>query len=235
MTGPANNSSKRRPLIGITTDVVETNGRLKADCGLAYAMCIERAGGIPILLPPIASLIHEHLRLCDGFVFTGGDDPRMEAFGVATHPQAKVIHPNRQAYELGLLAALATDRPEAPVLGICLGMQLMSLHAGGKLNQFMPDTLPTHAQHKNAEHEVVPVRDAASPFTLAGVVWSNHRQAVEHPGTLRIIAKSPDQVIEAVTDPSRPWYLGVQWHPERTAAAPLGQRILNDLVSSCSQ
>jgi len=223
-----------RPVIGITTDIVEAGGRLKADCSLAYAMCVEKAGGTPILLPPIVGLIAEHVRLCDGFVLTGGDDPKMEPFGVPTHPQAKVIHPDRQEYEVGLLEALRAGRPDAPVLGVCLGMQLMALHAGGKLDQFLPETLATHAMHKNKEHPVAPVCDARCAFPLTGVVWSNHRQAVQEPGKLAVIARSNDGVIEAIRDPARRWYFGVQWHPERTAAADLGQRILNDLVSASS-
>lgn len=207
-------------------------GRLKVDCGLAYAMCVERAGGVPIMLPPIPSLIAEHLRLGDGFILTGGDDPKMEAFGVPTHAQAKVIHPQRQAYELGLLDALRS-RPDTPVLGVCLGMQLMTLHAGGRLNQYLPDTLASHAMHKNAEHSVNPERGCT--LIESGIVWSNHRQAMSSAGTLAVIAWSDDGVIEAVADLSRPHYIGVQWHPERTTSAAMGQRILNDLVSSATR
>ncbi len=224
------------PIIGITMDVSETNGRLKYDVSAAYAACIVKAGGTPIHLPPIAAHIPRHLAMCNGFILTGGDDPRMEQFGVPTHPQAKVIHPERQGYELGLLAALEAQAPDKPVLGVCLGMQLMCLHAGGKLNQFLPDTLPTHAIHKNAEHRVAPVRGPQSARFLSqeGIVWSNHRQAIEDAGTLSVIGRSEDKVIEAVNSPSRRWWLGVQWHPERTTDAAMGQRLLNELVSVSS-
>jgi putative glutamine amidotransferase len=234
MSHAANNfrSDRRKPLIGITMDVVATaEGRLKVDCGLAYASCVEAAGGVPVMLPPIVRMIGEQMRQCDGFILTGGDDPKMEAFGVPTHPKAKVIHPRRQEYELALLEALEKERPRAPVLGVCLGMQLMSLRAGGRLDQFLPDTLATHAMHKNSEHAVVPER--GHDFR-AGRVWSNHRQAMVGAGRLAVVARSEDGVIEAVRDLARHWYLGVQWHPERTAEDSLGQRILNDLVSASS-
>ncbi len=228
------NNFGRRPLIGITMDVVEGNqGRLKVDCSLAYAACVEKAGGMPVMLPPLVDQVEEHLHLCNGFVLTGGDDPKMEGFGVATHPQAKVIHPQRQTYELALLEALRRHQPDAPVLGVCLGMQLMALHAGGTLDQYLPDSLASHAMHKNGEHPVGPASGCG--LIKAGTVWSNHRQAIDSPGTLTIAATSSDGVIEAVCEPARRYYVGVQWHPERTKSADLGQRILNDLVSSSSR
>ena len=227
-----NFKARGRPLIGITTDVVEAaEGRLKVDCSLAYATCVEQAGGVPIMLPPIPSQLADHVRLCDGFILTGGDDPRMEPFGVPTHPKAKVIHPKRQEYELALLDALKGERPQTPVLGVCLGMQLMALHAGGKLNQYLPETLARHALHKNAEHRIIPERGAG--FIGSGVVWSNHRQAVDDPGPLRVMARSEDKLIEAVSDPSRPWYVGVQWHPERTQDEVLGRRVFSSLTDAC--
>jgi putative glutamine amidotransferase len=233
MSHEANNfRDHSKPVIGITMDVVESpEGRVKTDCSMAYAHGVRLAGGVPILLPPLAAQVPDHLRLCDGFILTGGDDPKMEPFGVPTHPQAKVIHPLRQDYELALLRALR-EKPAATVLGVCLGMQLMALEADGKLNQYLPDSLATHAMHKNAEHGVAPER--GQEFR-SGRVWSNHRQAVENAGHLAVVARSEDGVIEAVRDPSRRWYLGVQWHPERTADEALGQRILNDLVSASTR
>lgn len=229
-------SRNPNPVIGITMDVVETSGRLKYDCSAAYATCVAKAGGTPVMLPPIAAMIPRHLALCDGFILTGGDDPKMEPFGVPTHPQAKVIHPDRQAYELGLLESLRSKEPQKPLLGVCLGMQLMCLHAGGRLNQFLPDTLPTHAMHKNAEHRVSPQNSPIGNQFLPndGTVWSNHRQAIDDAGSLVVIGLSEDRVIEAVCDPARRWCLGVQWHPERTANLSMGQQILNDLVSASS-
>ncbi len=226
--------SQMPPLIGITTDIVDPGqGKpLKADCSLAYARCVAAAGGVPILLPPIVELAPHHATLCDGFVFTGGDDPRTEEFGVPTHPAAKPLHRDRQRYELVLLDLLRQDHPAAPVLGVCLGMQMMALHAGGKLNQDMAGTLPTAAQHRG-EHEIMPVHGQKSRLPIEpGRVWSNHHQAVQDPGSLKVIAASPDGVVEAVVGPDRPFYCGVQWHPERTAAQGLGMGIFAALVGA---
>lgn len=223
-----------RPIIGITTDVSEHNTRLKCDVALAYAQAVQRAGGVPFFLPPIVEAIPQQLAVCSGFVLTGGDDPAMEPFGQPTHPAAKVMHPLRQQYETALLAALRGTTPDTPVLGVCLGMQMMTLDSGGSLIQHLPDVLPSADGHKNAPHEVRPVE--GSPVVLgAGEVASHHHQAVGQPGSMVVIARSPDGVIEAVCDPSRRAYVGVQWHPERTADADLGQAIFDRLVRACAQ
>ncbi|MBS0189284.1 MAG: gamma-glutamyl-gamma-aminobutyrate hydrolase family protein [Planctomycetes bacterium] len=222
--------SQSLPIIGITPDVAEVNGRVRIDVGLAYSQAVERAGGLPVVLAPQVALIPAYLSLCNGFVFTGGDDPRTEPFGVPTHREAKPLHPQRQEFETALLRAI-DSAPHRPVLGICLGMQMMSLCAGGKLNQHLPDTLPTHRLHWGEEHPVVALPNAG-PLALAGKVQSKHRQAVEDPGRLAPIARSEDGVLEAVRDIARPFYLGVQWHPERTRDESVGQRLFDELVSA---
>lgn len=138
------------------------------------------------------------------------------------------VSPSRQEYETILLRTLSTQRPDAPVLGVCLGMQMMSLAAGGRLNQHLPDTHPTHADHWDRDHAIVPTTHALPP----GIVHSRHRQAISDPGSLSILATSPDGLIEAVGDPSRPFYLGVQWHPERTADHALGSELFRRLIAS---
>ena len=71
-----------------------------------------------MMLPPKAELVDEYLELCAGFIFTGGDDPLMEDFGVATHAKATPVTRVRQDFEVALLAALAVRRSK-PLLGIC--------------------------------------------------------------------------------------------------------------------
>lgn len=195
----------------------------------AYAEAVVRAGGIPVILPPIASALEAHLALCDAFVLTGGDDPVTEPFGVPTHPAAVRIHPARQEYETLLLQALNAERPDAPVLGVCLGMQMMSLIAGGTLNQHLPETHASHAAHWDRDHAIIPV---AGVELRAGIVHSRHRQAVSDAGTLDVLATSPDGIIEAVGDRSRPFYVGVQWHPERTSDRALGEALFARLIQS---
>jgi putative glutamine amidotransferase len=208
-----------RPLIGITCDRDASHHRVAA----AYAALVGQAGGIPVLLPCEPAYAAEYVRRCDGLVLSGGDDPIMEHWEVETHPRAKPIHPQRQAFELALLDAL-DDRRDRPVLGICLGMQLMALSRGGGLDQYLADTLPTAGRHwPRTDH---PVDGALG----AGVVHSHHRQAVNDPGSLRVVARAADGVIEAVRDEGRRFYVGVQWHPERSSDEKLGAGLFRELV-----
>ena len=194
----------------------------------AYTDAVTTAGGIPIILPPVANDIQAHLALCDAFVLTGGDDPVTEPFGNPTHPAAVRVHESRQIYETQLLRELQQSHPNAPVLGVCLGMQMMSLIAEGSLNQHLPDTHTTHADHWDRDHDIIPT----TSIMLPGTVHSRHRQAISNPGSLEVLATSPDGLIEAVGDPRRRFYLGVQWHPERTDCAPLGSDLFARLIAA---
>jgi len=249
-------AGKAAPVIGITADLVEPASadparpsRPRATVAMAYCEMIARAGGVPVVLPPLPALAPEHVRRCDGFVLTGGDDPRTEPFGEPTHPKASpLVHPRRQEYETALLRLL--DAPAeaggaggGPVLGVCLGMQMMALVAGGSLCQHLPDEVPTADRHAgNSVHPVRLVGDAPHPILVfgkageagpgAGEVMSSHHQAVRSPGRLRVVAVADDGVIEAIDDPTRRFYLGVQWHPERTADEALGAGLFAKLVEA---
>jgi putative glutamine amidotransferase len=234
-----------RPVIGITMDLVEVPAvgggtRLRAECGLAYARCVEKAGGVPTFLPPIAALVEAHLGMVRGVVLTGGNDPRMEPFGDVTHAAATVVHDERQAYETALLKALESRRA-MPVLGICLGMQMMALAAGGRLEQHLPERLGVGAVRHRAEggawHAVKVDAPGGHMLGLGGPagqdVVSHHHQAVADAGRLTVVARDEDGTIEAVADPARVYAVGVQWHPERTGIGALGQGVFDVLVERC--
>ncbi|MCA9304125.1 MAG: type 1 glutamine amidotransferase [Phycisphaerales bacterium] len=225
MTAP---KSPSRPLIAITPDLLERNGHETIRVTSAYARRVGDAGGLGVVVPPIVATIPDLLARFDGFVFTGGDDPKTEPFGEPTHPKTTPVHPVRQLFETELLAALKTEAPERPVLGVCLGMQMMALACGGSLDQYMPDTTPTHAEHWESNHMVVSEHGYPS-----GEVRSKHHQAVRDPGSMRVVARAHDGVIEAIDDPSRAFFVGVQWHPERTGDPVMGQWYFDRLVESC--
>lgn len=208
-----------RPLIGVTPDLVEDRVAVRS----TYLDAVRSAGGLPMMLSGNAIDVDSLVLRCDGFLLTGGDDPIMEAFGIETHPEARPIDPHRQAFELALLDALE-GRPEVPVLGVCLGMQLMGLKAGGQLDQHLPDSLETAVDH--ADGRLHPVEGVLGE----GVVWSRHRQAITDPGRLQVVARAEDGVIEAIESTDRAMYLGVQWHPERTEDERLGRDIFRRLV-----
>ena len=211
------------PLIGLTPDFVDGRIALRP----TYLDAVRAAGGLPVVLSGDTADVASAIAHCDGLIFTGGDDPIMEAFGTETHPAATPVDPRRQAFELALLAAL-DHQPDKPVLGVCLGMQMMGLHAGGVLDQHLPDTLHSFALHADgSEHGV-------DGELGEGVVWSRHRQALVDPGSLRVVATAEDGVIEAVEAADRRHYLGVQWHPERTAHEAFGDGLFRRLIEAAS-
>jgi putative glutamine amidotransferase len=210
-----------KPIIGITSDF---DGEKHSIAG-PYASSVARAGGVPVLLPCIAAEAAAFAELCGGIVFSGGDDPIMEHFGIPTHAKAKPVHPDRQAFELALLEALDCA-PQKPVLGICLGMQMMGLHHGGRLDQHLPDSLTTASMHWGR------VKHNIRGEVGHGEVLSNHRQALVDPGSMRVVAEAFDGVIEAVQLDDRPFYLGVQWHAERTADQRLGAGVFQQLIDA---
>jgi putative glutamine amidotransferase len=217
-----------RPLIGITMD---TGDKPKSYAlYFAYATAVEMAGGLPVALGYLSdvSLVGEFVDRCDGFLFSGGDDLDPALYGESYHPKARPIDPQRQKFELALLAEV--EKRRRPALGICLGSQLMNVHRGGSLVQFLPDL----RRPEPIEHRKLSQADPRHPVRLeagAGVAQllgksevranSSHKQAVQRIGRgLRVVATSPDGVIEGVEDPTFPLFLGVQWHPERLYDEP---------------
>ncbi len=169
----------RPPLVGISCDM----DAKRIFVSRTYVASVSAAGGTPLLLcpvpgpgEPVVAAARRHAELCDAFILTGGDDPATEDYGVPTHPKANRVHPDRQRYEEALLSALGEDHPNKPVLGVCLGMQMMALRAGGVLNQHLPDDTPTAADH--ADGAVHPVRSVSENgrLVLEGRVTSRHHQ-----------------------------------------------------------
>jgi len=213
-----------RPRIGLTADIDEGRVALRE----TYLQSVWRAGGIPVILPPVPGSATEALAMVDAIVFTGGDDPDMREFDQPLHPEARIIDPRRQAFEMELLAAL-DRREEMPVLGICLGMQLMGIHAGGHLEQFLADRIDTAADHVDGSVHSI------EGIIGSGHVHSHHRQALTDPGACEVAAIAHDGVIEAIRNPRLPHRIGVQWHPERTSTLELGDSIFQTLVAQAAR
>lgn len=197
-----------------------------------YARSIERAGGIPVLLPPRAAgsdadreqAATAVLARLDGILISGGADVNPARYAQTPAPATGSgvsgggWHDDRDAWELALLAA--AERIGLPLLGICRGMQIMAVAAGGSLVQHLPEVVG-HDRHAGGPswYGTAQVRiDEAS--RLAGLVPEgltvpvHHHQAVaEHPG-YRAVAHDADGVLQAMEREEERFAVGVQWHPE---------------------
>lgn len=212
-----------RPLIGVTTRLgEEDNFYLRR----YYAEAVEAAGGAPVYIPLIPN--REYLSaLCerlDGLALSGSNsdlDPIY--YGEEPHQKLGPVIPERDESDLMLLEI--AEKRAMPVLGICFGMQSLNVARGGSLIQDLASQTPGAIKHEQGKVINRPSHhikiEADSPLArMAGGetarVNSSHHQAVNRVGRdLRVIARAPDGVIEAVVD-TRPdrFALGVQWHPE---------------------
>jgi putative glutamine amidotransferase len=212
-----------RPLVGITTYVVPARwsywDREAALVPVDYVRAVERAGGRPLLVPPSRDGIDETLDAVDGLVFSGGSDLDPDLYGQDPHPETLGVFPERDRAELELLEA-ALER-DLPVLAICRGSQVLNVAHGGDLVQHLPDVVGDE-KHKHtpgtfADHDVTiePGTRLAELLGDHAPVKSHHHQGLGRLGEgLRVAAHAEDGVVEAVEDPSRPFALGVLWHPE---------------------
>jgi len=202
--------------------------------GYAYAQQLQAAGALVFPLLPHADPL-PLLEDLDGLLIPGGDDLEPlshypESVRFTLEPAEKV------AFDRGLLAGALARR--LPILGVCYGMQLLALELGGRLHYDLATDLPAGAPHQLARGECHGLLWEPGPSALAGLldrvaqVNSRHHQGVADVGPeLRVAARSPDGVIEAIEAPDRAFCVGVQWHPEDTAG-PQGRRLFEGFVAA---
>lgn len=216
-----------RPVIGLTCYVEDVDrgdwsGQRSAVVPYDYVAKIERAGGLAVVLPPRADtdgdMARALLSRVDGLVVAGGADVDPETYGAEPHPRAQEPRPTRDRTELALVRE--ARRRDLPLLGVCRGMQIMAVEAGGSLHQHVPD-LVGHDEHSPRPgvfglHVVRLTEDSLTGRLLGREVevHSYHHQAVDaHPGYVAT-GHAPDGTLEAFEAPDRAFCLGVQWHPE---------------------
>lgn len=230
-----------KPVIGITADYNDT--RPAYHMNFHYCDAVNAAGGIALILPYRSNVadIPQILPMLDGIIFSGGHDLNPSAWGETVHPKATTLDPDREQYERALFTAVEARR--LPTLGICLGSQLLNVHRGGTLRQFIPDEPAPHGftriEHRKTSdqetrHPITVATDSLLAQTVGGteiLANSSHKQAYGQIGKgLRVVATAPDGIPEALEDPSFPLMLGVQWHPERIHTEPPHRRIFELLV-----
>jgi len=212
-----------RPRIALTASLSTLDGCERVHLPAAYVEAVAAGGGTPIVLPPgEGPAAEELLAVADGLLLIGGPDLDPCLWGEPRHAKTSLLDPRRQRSDLALVAA--ADAAGMPVLGICLGIQEMAVHRGGRLIQHVPDETGITLEHA-ASGQPRPMHNVAiEPDSLLArilradsvVVNSTHHQAVREPGRgMCIVARSPDGVIEGIEDPTPGrFFLGVQWHPE---------------------
>jgi putative glutamine amidotransferase len=212
-----------RPIIGITSYVVPATWGVWHDISTAllpydYVAAVTEAGGRAVILPP-DDIDTDVLRVLDGLVLAGGADISPELYGAEREPRTDPAH-DRDVAELNLARA-ALER-DFPVLGVCRGMQILAVAAGGRLHQHLPDVLG-HERHRPAtavygEHEArfTPGSRIAALMGDDLGIRCYHHQGVADAGSLTVTGRTEDGNLETVEDPAKRFALGVQWHPEVT-------------------
>jgi putative glutamine amidotransferase len=232
------NWEEMRPMIGVTTSELRPSGlstlRRQGEpahpemaLGMTYLQRIERAGAVPVVLPPCVSDLDALIARLDGICLSGGPDLDPGAYGARErHEELGPTEPSLDDFELALARA-AIERG-MPVLGICRGSQALNVACGGTLHQHLPGHRQTEPGTQ-ATHEV----EIFAGTRLAGLlgagtmaVNSFHHQAVDKLGRgLRISARASDGTVEAIERPGG-FALGVQWHAETLADGRLFEALV---------
>ena len=212
----------KRPVIGIVplVDIQKESYRMLP----GYMDGVAEAGGLPIMLPlpDDEEQIDQLVALCDGFLFTGGQDVEPSLYGEEKGAACGECCPERDAMEVKLLnAALKLDKP---IFGICRGIQFINTALGGTLYQDLPSQHPSAIEHHQRPpydvpvHTVTPIPSTPLAALLGDgpfAVNSYHHQAVKKFASVwSAMAVAPDGVIEAAYMPGKRFVWAVQWHPE---------------------
>lgn len=237
-----------QPIIGITSGWEKD--QVVRGWSLNYVnheciQAIERAGGIPLILPVVdnSGLRERLVKMLNGLIVSG------EVLSIKTNVLANdrpkglgAQNPKRYANERNYLE-LALKR-ELPILAICRGFQVMAEALGGEFYQddiTLMSNVPHHqGSHSPAEtsHQITILEGTVLAKTV-GVgtmaVNSFHRQAVLKPPLgFRVAATSSDGVVEAMESIEHQFQVGIQFHPEMLPWVPWG-RLFQCLVNCASQ
>lgn len=232
-----------KPLIGITTGVKNDQYTVFTH----YARWIMRCGGVPVIIPVETEFDPALYDYLDGLILSGGPDIDPSYYGQEPERTLGIVNPARDEFEFALLPLFASK----PVLGICRGMQLINVHAGGSLFQDIytsqgSNAYLAHKLHSQNEEEPLMhslVYEENSYFgKLVGTpnlrVMSTHHQAINEVAEgLEVSAISKDGVIEVIygTDPNR-FVLGLQWHPEKRNFTDKDSfRIFTAFIEACRE
>jgi putative glutamine amidotransferase len=242
-----------RPRVGVPWRLAReeaANNRPKIE---KYLRAVENAGGEPVpvsLLLSSEELKRQAAKL-DAFLLTGSPADVTPAHFHATRHSATVDADfARERTDFALLEhALITGKP---ALAICYGVQSLNVFLGGSLIQDIPSEVGSTICHSPAEDETPSGAEPPDPMhsvqfdagrlleisgaSRADVNSSHHQSVLEAGHGLRITARAPDGIVEALEwNGDSNWVVGVQWHPERMPADPLAQALFRELLTAARQ
>lgn len=230
-------------LIGLLADVKDDKDSAMF---YAYARAIERAGGVPLLLPYVEDdkTVRAFVDACDGFFFTGGVDIQPTRYGEEQKDTCGTVQVWRDDLEFRVLAEVM--KTSKPILGVCRGAQLINVALGGSLYQDIPSECPSGIAHRQTQDRYEPSHDVkvleGTPLhTLTGstrmVANSFHHQAVKELGEgLRLMAEADDGIVEAFYLAGERYLRAYQWHPERLCTTEENNHLLFcDFVAACQK
>lgn len=211
-----------RPVVGLTCYLERARWNSwdepAALIGEHYLRSLTQAGARTVIVPQDV-VDNSVLDRLDGLVLAGGADVDPATYAADPHSATGPTRPERDQAEIMLYTG-ARERG-MPVLGICRGLQIMSIATGGSLHQHLPD-LVGDTSHRSAPGTFNDHGATFAPGSLIArivgaehtVVNSSHHQAVADPGLLTVTGWAQDATIEVAEDPAAHFGLGVQWHPE---------------------
>jgi putative glutamine amidotransferase len=231
-----------KQLIGVNADYRSARDNSPAYTVIAAGYCdaIQKAGGIPVIVPPMAEAddLGRVLDQLHGFVLVGGADLDPRRDGFMLHPSVRTLDSRRETFDRMLVRELAERR--IPVFGIGVGMQLLNVMMGGNLFLHIPEDMPEALPHKDPQDPAHRHGLAVTPGSLMERVYgdgeirvnSMHHMAIDEvaPG-FTVTARCPDGVVEAIESTTDDWFaMGTQFHPEAESASALDQRIFEEFV-----
>lgn len=221
------------PVIGISTNFLTVDkgkflGMERIYVNKDYVDAVNKAGGVPLLLPPVedAETVCRYVRLCDGFILSGGGDINPALYGEIPHPKLEEFHSTLDRSQWLLTQEIL--RADKPLLAVCRGVQLLNVVQGGSLWQDVsaidhPVMLHSQFSPRGDLFHPVDIAQDSILHRLFGdklVVNSFHHQCLKDLGKgLEITATAPDGIIEAVEMPDHRFVIGIQWHPEMLLTA----------------
>ena len=230
-----------RPLIGISAhQILVAEGDAEAfhhAVNTAYIKAVRKAGGVPVLLPPIDAELDAatFVERVDGLVMTGGGDVDPQSYGAVPDPLTSRVDPVRDERDIAL-CRVAVER-DLPTLAICRGSQVLNVALGGTLVQHL-DGHSDIAHYNEVVHDVdLEPSSTVAQWTGATRIGVNslHHQAVATAGSdTKVVAYATDGTIEAVEVAGKR-VVGVQWHPELIRHRPEALALFQSLVRLASE